>query len=158
MGGHEMKYPLIAIERHGFTQMVPSRDYWRCLPLSSINLYRRRLGVLKFYDNEGNSWRLNSIEPEHALGLLRRFVGLHLGLSVQPVSVVVDLQIAGAYTIEELRADLRSAVEADDDILCQYYDKQQILAWLDEAKSVPKIFNLYNWITKHAFRKRSAPP
>jgi hypothetical protein len=150
-----MKYPLLAIEQRGFVQMIPSSNYWTHLPLAFINLYRRRLGVLKFYDKDGNKWRLESIEPEQSIGLLRRFVGLHLGLSVQPVQVAVDLQLAGPYSMSELQADFRSAVEADDDILCQFHDKQQILKWLDDAKSIPKIFDLYNWITKKSFRNKS---
>jgi len=151
-----MQYPLLAIERRGFVQMIASSDYWTRLPSGFVNLYKRRLNVLKFYDKEGNKWQLISIAPDQAIGLIRRFVGVHLGLSVQPVSVVVDLQLVGPYEIEELRGDFRSAVEADDDILCQYHDRQQILEWLDDAKSVAKIFNLYNWITKESFRKKSS--
>jgi hypothetical protein len=152
-----MTYPLLAIEHRGFAQMVPSNDYWTRLPLAFINLYKRRLSVLKFYDKEGSKWRLDSIEPNQAIGVIRRLVGLHLGLSIQPVSVAVDLQLVGPYAIEELRADFRSAVEADNDILCQYHDKQQILKWLNDAKSIPKIFNLYDWITKESFRNKSSP-
>ncbi len=153
-----MNYPLLAIERGGFAQMIASGDYWMRLPLAFINLYKRRLGVLRFYDEEGNKWRLNSIAPDQPLGLIRHFVGLRLGLSVRPVSVAVDLQLVGPYSLEELREDFRSAVEADDDILCQYHDKQQILKWLDDAKSIPKVFNLYNRITKESFRRRSSSP
>jgi len=152
-----MQYPLLAIERGGFVQMIASSDYWKRLPLGFISLYKGRLSVLKFYDREGNKWQLNSIAPDQPIGLIRRFVGLYLGLSVQSVSVAVDLQLVGPYAIEELRADFRSAVEADDDILCQYHDKRQILKWLDDAKSIAKIFNLYNWITKEVFRNKRAP-
>src|SRR5262245_11334078 len=100
-----MRYPLLAIERSGFVQMIASSEYWKRLPSGFVNLYKRRLNVLKFYDKEGNRWQLNSIAPDQAIGLIRRFLGVHLGLSVQPVSVVVDLQLVGPYEIEELRGD-----------------------------------------------------
>ena len=149
-------YPLLAVERGGFVQMIPSEDYWTSLPLGFIKLYRRRLDSLWFYDKKGTQWRLRSIVPKQAVGPVSRVVGLWLGLSLKPVATAVDFQLVGPYAVEELRSAFRSAVEADDDILCQYHDREQILAWLDDAKSVAKIFNLYNWITKKSFRK-SAP-
>lgn len=149
-------YPLLAIERGGFVQMIPSADYWRALPLAFVKLYKRRLNTLWFYDKAGTKWRLRSISPEQTVGPVRRVVGLWLGLSLKPVVAAVDFQAAGVYAIEELRADFRSAVEADDDILCQYHDREQILAWLDDAKSVAKIFSLYNWVTKKSSRKSAS--
>ena len=57
------------------------------------------------------------------------------------------------YATEDLRAVLRSAVEADDDILCQFHAKEQILAWLAlKPNLVAQIFNLCDRITKEHFR------
>jgi hypothetical protein len=154
--GEPVDYPLLAIERGGFVQMIPSADYWRTLPLGFVKIYRRRLNTLWFYDKTGTKWRLLSVSLDQTVGPVGRVVGLWLGLSMKPVATTVAFQAAGAYALEELRSDFRSAVEADDDILCQYYDREQILAWLDDAQSVAKIFNLYNWITKRTFRKSAS--
>lgn len=142
----------MAIERSGFVQMVPSEDYWTSLPLAFIKLYKRRLDSLWFYDKGGTKWRLRSITPVGTVGPVTRVVGLWLGLSLAPVATAVQFQSDGPYDMEELRSDFRSAVEADKDILCQYHSREQVLAWLDDAKSVAKIFNLYDWITKKSFR------
>ena len=146
-----MNYPVLAIQHGGFTQMLRSEDYWTSLPLAFINLYKRRIGVLSFYSKDGNKWRLRSIRPGESIGLIPRVFGLWLGLSLRTVSVSVEFEPAGPYATEDLRAVLRSAVEADDDILCQFHDKEQILAWLDEAQSVARIFDLYDRITKEHF-------
>ena len=147
-----MNYPVLAIQHGGFTQMLRSEDYWTSLPLAFINLYKRRIRVLSFYSKDGNKWRLRSIRPGESIGLIPRVFGLWLGLSLRTVSVFVEFEPAGPYATEDLRAVLRSAVEADDDILCQFHDKEQILAWLDEAQSVARIFDLYDRITKEQFR------
>ena len=147
-----MNYPVLAIQHGGFTQMLRSEDYWTSLPLAFINLYKRRISVLSFYSKDGNKWRLRSIRPGQSIGLIPRVFGLWLGLSLRTVSVFVEFEPAGPYATEDLRAVLRSAVEADDDILCQFHDKEQILAWLDEAQSVARIFDLYDRITKEHFR------
>jgi len=147
-----MNYPVLAIQHGGFTQMLRSEDYWTSLPLAFINLYKRRISVLFFYSKDGNKWRLRSIRPGKSIGLIPRVFGLWLGLSLQTVSVFVEFEPAGPYATEDLRAVLRSAVEADDDILCQFHDKEQILAWLDESQSVARIFDLYDRITKEHFR------
>ena len=143
-----MIYPVLAIERGGFTKMIQSEDRWTSVPLGFINLYKRRLDVLVFYDRAGNKWQLRSIAPRDPIGPVLRLFGLWLGLSLRRVAVKVDFQSAGPYGLEELRAALRSAVEADDDILCQFHTKEQILARLEKAKSIAGIFNLYSWTRK----------
>jgi len=151
-----MNYPVLAIQHGGFTQMLRSENYWTSLPLAFINLYKRRIGVLFFYSKDGNKWSLHSIRPGESIGLIPRVFGLWLGLSLRPVSVVVEFEPAAPYATEDLRAALRSAVEADDDILCQFHAKEQILTWLDEAQGVTQIFNLYDRITKEHFRGKRA--
>lgn len=54
----------------------------------------------------------------------------------------------GGYSIDDLRKTLKCAVDADDDILAQHHSHAQILAWLDEAETVPRVFNLYRFVTK----------
>jgi hypothetical protein len=111
-----MNYPVLAIQHGGFTQMLGSEEYWTSLPLAFVKLYKRRIGVLFFYSKDGNKWRLRSIRPGESIGLIPRVFGLWMGLSLRPVSVVVEFEPAAPYATEDLRAVLRSAVEADDDI------------------------------------------
>ncbi len=145
-----MTYPLLAIEPRGFTMMLQSEAYWTSLPIAYIGLYKRRLAVLVFYGKDGNKWQLRSIVPSEPIGLVRRFCRRR-----EPVRVLVEFHPTGPYSTEELRAALRSAVEADDDILCQYHDKGQILTWLEDARSTARLFNLYNWIRKEFFRQKA---
>ncbi len=151
-----MNYPVLAMQHGGFTQMLRSENYWASLPIAFIKLYRRRLDVLFFYGADGNRWRLRSIGLGESTGLIPRVFGLWLGLSLRPVSVVVEFERAGSYATEELRAALRSAVEVDDDILCQFHAKEQVLARLDKTQSVAQIFSLHSWITKEHLRGKGA--
>ena len=49
---------------------------------------------------------------------------------------------------KELREALKTAIEKDDDILTQFHDRKTIRKWLDDAKTVGKLFNAYRWFTK----------
>ena len=127
--------------------MLASEAYWRSLPLGYVGIYKRYLDGLTFYGRDGAKWRLRSISPNEPVGMFRRFFR-----ALEPVSVSTEIEPAGHFTADELRAALRAAVEADDDILCQYHAKTEILTWLEKAPSIAKIFNLYGWITKASVR------
>ena len=153
-----MNYPVLAIEPRGFTMLLESEAYWTSLPIGFIGIYKKRLKALVFYGKDGTKWQLRSIELGEPLGIIPRFTGLWLGMSLHPVRVLVDFESIGPFSTEELRSVFSSAVEADDDILCQHHAKEQILAWLDQAKSIPRMFNLYRWIRKDYFRPKGPRP
>ena len=147
-----MQYPALAIDPRGFTQILDDDSYWASIPIGFINIYKKRQSTLVFYAADRSQWKLDSIQPLDSLSVLRRlFQPLHR------VRASVELQSNGAYSVDQLRDALRSAINADDDILCQHHSREQILAWLESAKTDARIFNLYRWITKD-FTRGARPP
>jgi hypothetical protein len=152
----------IAIHPKGFVQHIECDAYWRSLPVAFIALYLKRRAVMVFYDKTGEKWELLSLRTVTPISLLTRvFFGL------RPTEVRPEFRSNGKYSLEDIPASMRAAVESDDDILTQFHDRRQVLAWIDKAESIPRMFNLYRWITKDFSRKpgkdgqrpeQSAPP
>ena len=138
-----MQYPVLAIHPKGFVAYLAGDAYWESLPAAFIGVYLKRRSVMVFYDRGGEKWELLSLTPARPVSRIRRlFSGL------RPIAVRAEFRSTGKYSLDEIRATMRAAVEADDDILTQFHDKKQVLDWVDKAESVGRMFNLYRWITK----------
>ncbi|MDH5327466.1 MAG: hypothetical protein OEY58_18600 [Gammaproteobacteria bacterium] len=138
-----MEYPILAIEPHGFTAMLKDSSYWKSLPISYISLYRKRLNSLVFYGKDGNKWRLKTIEPDEPIGFFGKIFG-----GLREIKVRAEFVSIGPYEFMELQSMFKSSVEADDDILCQHHSQNQVIEWINQAKSIGKLFSLYIWIRK----------
>ena len=55
---------------------------------------------------------------------------------------------SGSYTVSDLVEILRSAVEADDDILCQHEDREAILSRLAGCHTIPNVFSEFRRMTR----------
>ena len=138
-----MQYPVPAVHPKGFVQYLADDTYWKSLPIAFIGMYLKRRGAMVFYDKGGEKWELLSLAPVRPVSLFTRlFSGL------RPTAVRPEFRSNGKYSLDEIRASMRAAVEADDDILTQFHDKKQVLNWVDKAESIARMFNLYRWIIK----------
>jgi len=144
-----MQYPLLAIEPGGFTQILPSENYWNSLPSGFVAIFKKKQDTLGFYGKDGRTWKLKAIFPSEEVGFMDRLLR-----PMKRINVSVEFQCVGEYSLDDIRSAMRSAVEADDDILCQHHSRAQILKWLSEAKSISRIFTLYTWITKDFTKQR----
>jgi len=145
-----MKFPLLAIEPKGFTSLFPTESDARRMPIGFIKIYRKRQAALEFFDSDGGVWALEAITPIKAIPFWLRFLP-----TFREIEVEMRFRPLGAATPERMKQLLRSAVEADDDILTQHQEESDILAKLEKTKSVGEVFRLYRWMTKD-FRK--GPP
>lgn len=146
-----MEYPVLAIEPRGLTQMMASEEYWASMQYGFVGLFAARVDRMTFYSKSGEKWKLVSIRSAEKLSLWTKL--FQPGIAVR---VIAEFQPQGIYGVEELRASLVSAVQADDDILAQYYSHEQIHAWLQDAKSIAKLFSVYRWITKEFGENQSS--
>lgn len=138
-----MQYRVLAIHPKGFVEYLAGDAYWESLPIAFIGIYRKRRDATVFYDRGGQKWELLSLTPSRPVSLFARlFSGL------RPIAVRPEFISNGKYSLDEMRASMRAAVEADDDILTQFHDKKRVLNWVDKADSVARMFNLYRWSTK----------
>ena len=69
-----MRYPALAIDPRGFTQILRNESYWSSLPSAFINIYKKRQSTLIFYATDGEQWKLKSIQPLDSIGLVRRLL------------------------------------------------------------------------------------
>ena len=143
-----MTYPVLALAPDGFAFLLPSPEVWESMPYGYRGLFNRRRAALVLFGKDGTKWRLERLEPREPVGILTRvFQG------TRRVPMRAEIIALGPCDAAELKAAFRAAVVADDDILCQYYSKEQILAWIDRAESIAKLFNVYNWISKESFKR-----
>ena len=144
----DVTYPVLAIAPDGFVMQLASADALHTMPYGYLGLFRRRRATLVLFGRDGTKWRGGPGVARGPNGEWWRVVKHR-----RPVALGGEVSALGPYDASELREALRAAVVEDDDILCQYYSKRQILTWLDRADSVGRLFNLYNWIRKEPFKR-----
>lgn len=135
-------YPLLAIEPR-FTQILHNEAYWSSLPVCLAHIFKKDRSNLVFYSKNGEQWSLSGLTPSEPIRFICRLIS-----PMHRVSVAVDFTARGTYCTDDLRTALKLAVEADDDILTQHHSHAQVLTWLDEAQTIPRLFNLYRFINK----------
>jgi hypothetical protein len=140
---NNMEYPVLAIHPKGFVQYMADDGYWKALPVCFIGMFLKRRGEMAFYDRAGEKWYLMKLNPVVSINIFTRFF-----FGLQKTEVKPEFKSSGKYSMEDIRCAMRSAVEADDDILTQFHAKKDVLNWVDKAESIARMFNLYRWITK----------
>ncbi len=118
-----MNYPVLAIALSGFMQLLSSVEYWTALPSGYIGIYRRNIDKLVLYSKDGQKWQLDDISRVDNVSFFAR-----LFRPLSKIRAQVELRHEGSYDVDELRGAFRAAVEADDDILAQYYSHEQMYA------------------------------
>ena len=138
-----MEYPAIAIRRGGLAILIRDETYWKNFPIGFRSMFLRGREPLNIYGSQGHKWTLTDIIFVTPPGWIDRlFHGLR-GVEVHP-----ELEPVGEYSSQELVNVLRTAVEADDDILCQHDDAETILSKLDACDTIPKVFRQFRWMLR----------
>jgi antirestriction protein len=142
-----VKFPVLAIHPKGFTQLFRDEAETKEVCIGFIGIYRKTKEELSFFDYDGVVWKLDWIEPLRPISLWLRILP-----TVRMTPAVITFHCVGAGSLEQMKEVFRNAVEADDDILTQHQEKEDILSKLSKAKSVKEVFRLYRWMMKD-FRK-----
>ena len=142
-----MKFPVLAIHPKRFTWLFHTEAETRRVPVGFIDIYKKKKDAMDFFDSEGVVWKLESIEPvKHIPFLFRIFSGARM------TDAVMRFQSLGQCPLDRMKDVFGKAVKADDDILTQHQEREEILTKLADTKSVGEIFRLYRWMMKD-FRK-----
>lgn len=145
-----MQYPTLAVRRRGMAKLIHSEEFWKAFPVGFRSMYLRTKEPLLFYDSSAQKWSLSALEPLEPLGVVERLFGGGL----RPIPVQPHFVQLGSYSAEELATVLRTAVEADDDILCQHDSRETILRKLATCDTIPKIFRQFRWMTRDFTRSK----
>ena len=117
------------------------------IPVGFLGIYKKSRDALEFFDSGGSVWTLDDIEPERPVSLWIRIFAM-----LRMIEVTMRFRSVGQCPLGRMKDILRKAVEADDDILTQHQEREDILAKLADTKSVGEVFRLYRWMMKD-FRK-----
>ena len=142
-----MKYPVLAFAPNGFTHLFHSESETQRMCIGYIGIYKRHRSAMQFFDSESVIWKLSSIQPTQRVWFWQRMFG-----ALQHVDVLMEFERVGSYSVDDFRRAFRRAVDADDDILTQHEDINDICQKLEAVQSVPEVFRLYRWMRKD-FRK-----
>jgi hypothetical protein len=119
-------FPALVIADDGWVQYLQQRDELSSWTPSGIGKYNRRRVVL--YDSENCAWEVDSIVPMKSAGLYARVFGREIParltlrpISEQPLEVVLDA--------------LKTAIDADDDILTQWTGAEDLKASVRDSSS-----------------------
>src|SRR5271170_3590382 len=126
-----MKFPVLAIDPKGFTELFRIDAETRRISVAFIGIYRKLKETLEFFDSDGALWKLTSVDAVKPGPLWSRI--LH---PMRETDVVMQFQLLGPCPLARMKETFRKAVDADDDILTQHEETEDILAKLAQTKSV----------------------
>jgi len=86
-----------------------------------------------FFHRDGRSYTMSQVHPGRTLGVLDRV--LAQTVYNPDVEFAYEYTRGPAYPLEQLRQAVRGAIEADDDILTQFHEGEELLAHLQRAGS-----------------------
>ena len=125
-------FPALIIADDGWVMYLQQREELALWKRSAIKKYNRRLVV--FYDSNNRVWELESVSPVQPAGLYARVLArkIRVELSLRPI-VEAPFQV--------VLNVLRKAIDADDDILTQWTEANNLK---ESAQKVSKFQTLVN--------------
>jgi hypothetical protein len=92
-----------------------------------------------FYDSEDRVWQVESIAADPALDGLRKAIAK---LTNRKLQVNITLRRVSEAPLQTIQRALEAAVDADDDILTQFSDGNEIRSALRETLSFKSVVSL----------------
>jgi hypothetical protein len=92
---------------------------------------------LELYDGGGRLWRVDSIELPHGDAAWRRLLARTVW---NPRTIArVTYGEPASYELAALKEALRRALAADDDVLTQFHEADEIDSWLEHAATFEEV-------------------
>lgn len=116
-------------------------ELWPELPTSSDGSAHGYLNAwwhgVAFYHRDGNRYVISAAMPERSFGRLSRLLAATV---YNPrVRVRYEYEVASSYEPTELRDGVGAAIRADDDILTQFHEAEELLEALAPAATFDEI-------------------
>lgn len=121
---------VIVTHEDGSTNVLP--DVPATQEYSALAYHRAWWRGASYYHRDGQRYRVLYAVPERPLGTLSRLRALTI---YNPRVQVRHEYSAAAYELSDLKTALASAIRADDDVLTQFYEGEDLLAQLDAAST-----------------------
>ena len=103
----------------------------------------RRWKSVVLYHRDGHRYSIALIEPPRRFNFLTRALAATVYNPV--IQARLHYQRDGRYDIEELRGSIRRAIEADDDVLTQFHDADELIALLGSAQTFDTIVSVLRY-------------
>jgi hypothetical protein len=143
----DMKFPVLALSAKKLTWLFRSEGEIKRLPVAFVRIFLKKKEELEFFDSDGSSWALEAIETVQPVPFW-----LRIWPSLREIDVQMRFTPLAQDSFPKMKAILKRALEADDDLLTQHHEREEILAKLADTKSTSEVFRLYRWMMKD-FRK-----
>lgn len=91
-----------------------------------------------FYHRDGQRYEVTSAETDLPRGRFARLL-MTLGVSDPVVYVRYTYTATGTYDVTELREAVAAEIRADDDVMTQFYEREDLLSELDRATTFDAI-------------------
>ena len=125
-----VSFPALLIADDGWVELLDRRDrldLWNAL---GIRKYKNRRVIL--YDHSGSVWQVESIAPREPLGFTAKLVHR---ISNSKLPVQIQIQQIVESPLEQVKEILRAAIDADDDILTQNTEPDELKSAVGTATS-----------------------
>jgi hypothetical protein len=126
---------VIAIGPRGYAAVWPERPESR--DTTGYAVARGFWDELELYDAGGRLWRVDRVELPHGASGWRRL----LARTVWNPRTTARISYGepAPYEVPALKETLRRALAADDDVLTQFHEADEIEAWLEQAASFGEV-------------------
>ena len=122
---------VIAVGPRGYAAVWPERP--ESSETTTYALARGFWDELELYDAGGRLWRVEAVELPGGAAAWRRLLARTVW-NPRTTARISYLEPA-TYELQALKAALRRALAADDDVLTQFHDAPEIELWLAQASS-----------------------
>lgn len=134
-GAPESDERVIAIGPRGYAAVWPERPQSRETTTYAVS--RGFWDDLELYDAAGRVWRVGAVELPHGTSGWRRLLARTVWNP--PTTARISYRPPATYEPPALREALRHALAADDDVLTQFHEADEIEAWLEQAATFAEI-------------------
>ena len=145
-------FPVIAISKDDSVILVPDETYFSKVATSSlINPLAFQDTIL--FDGENNRWSYKLISEKFKNTFLTRILASTFYNPILDAKVIWTK--VGTYHVDDLKENLKTCVDKDDDIITQFEEPEVIKSAIDNATTFVEILKVLN---KYIFEVNEGRP
>jgi hypothetical protein len=133
----DLRFPVLVVASDGWLQVLSEEEAsrWNCIGVSKYN----RLQPLAL-DSDMRLWRITKIKPKKPITIFHRILAqtfynpqFHVKFEVDEIS---------EKQLQKLQEEINKAINADDDILTQWVEAEELKDSVDAAKSFKSLLTV----------------
>jgi hypothetical protein len=102
--------------------------------------YKRWWTGLVYFHRDGHAYRVSAVRPPRPFGAMTRV--LSYTIHNPAVDFAIEYDRGVLYALDELRSAVTKAIEADDDIITQFHDPEELVDRANRSQSFEEFLEL----------------